>query len=105
MTSVLPAEREAAISAEQSYLFHAGPVDDEARWSDAACLTVDPELFFPVSAADLRSRELAKSVCLPCVVRDACRQRALDDPGLVGIWGGTDEDERRRLRQRGRLLN
>lgn len=100
MTNVLPLEREAAIAQEQQYLFHAGRPDPHERWSEAACLDADPELFFPISSRDLRGRTEAIALCNTCVVREACLRIALADPGIVGIWGGTDEEDRRRLRQR-----
>lgn len=100
MTDVLPLEREAAIAQEQGYLFHAGRPDPHEPWGQAACLDTDPELFFPISSRDLRGRAEAVALCRACPVREACLRIALADPGIVGIWGGTDEDERRRLRHR-----
>lgn len=100
MTDVLPLEREAAIAQEQDYLFHAGRPDPHTAWNRAACLEADPEIFFPISPRDLRGREQARAYCASCAVRTDCLQLALADPGIVGIWGGTDEEDRRRLRGR-----
>lgn len=44
----------------------------------------------------------AKWICLSCPVQDACLQFALETNQGMGIWGGMDEDERRRLRRRRR---
>ena len=41
----------------------------------------------------------AKAICGSCPVRPDCLAFALDDPGLVGIWGGTTLFERRALRR------
>lgn len=70
-------------------------------WTNrAACLTEDPELFFP-HPSDTAGIEAAKDVCRRCPVRDVCQERALDDREPFGVWGGMDEQERRRVGRRG----
>lgn len=72
-------------------------------WRDqAACLTVDPELFFPVgnTGPALAQIEEAKAVCATCRVVDVCLKWALDNNQDAGVWGGTSEDERRSLKRR-----
>jgi WhiB family redox-sensing transcriptional regulator len=71
-------------------------------WSRAACSTADPELFFPISVAGPSSRQVAraKAVCSCCQIQQACLDYALSSASVQGIWGGTTEAERRRLRQR-----
>lgn len=67
------------------------------NWSDqAACLTAEPETFFPVSAAgaSLREVDAAKAVCRSCVVLHECRDYALETRQPFGVWGGLDEGER-----------
>lgn len=76
---------------------------DAMDWRDkAACLAVDPELFFPVGntgpAVDQIDR--AKSVCSRCPVTEYCLQYALDTNQDSGVWGGLSEDERRALKRR-----
>lgn len=68
----------------------------------AACLNVDPELFFPVGkAAPARQQiEEAKAVCHRCPVRESCLDWALTAGQDQGVWGGLSEDERRRTRRR-----
>ena len=77
--------------------------DVEGRdWRDhAACRSVDPDLFFPIgtSGASLLQIDEAKQICRTCPVCGPCLRRALDC-GAVGVWGGTTEDERRKLRRR-----
>ena len=77
------------------------PRDGTADWRDqAACRTVDPELFFPVGKAGPALLQIgqAKQVCAGCPVRTPCLQWALDSGQEAGVWGGTSEDERRALR-------
>lgn len=72
----------------------------EADWrSRGACLSVDPELFFPLSSVGPAARQLnkAKSVCTRCPVQAQCLDFALATRQMDGIWGGTSEDERRRI--------
>lgn len=68
----------------------------------AACLTEDPELFFPIGTAGQALDQVAraKAVCARCPVRDACLRFAIDTGQGFGIWGGLTEDERRLQRRR-----
>jgi hypothetical protein len=73
-----------------------------ARWmSRAACVDVDPELFFPVAEEGpvlRRAVRAAKSVCARCPVRLEClsfAEVALSD----GIAGGLTPEQRRQRRQ------
>lgn len=72
--------------------------------SRAACLDVDPELFFPVAESgpvhDVQIAE-AKAVCAGCPVVAACLVEALARIS-DGIAGGLTESERRALRRRDR---
>lgn len=67
---------------------------------DGACIefrdTVD---FFPERGQDSRP---AKAVCAACLVRSECLQYALDERIKDGVWGGTSERERRKLRSKAR---
>lgn len=71
---------------------------------NAVCVDVDPELFFPVSAEGsmpyLMQLRKARDVCGVCPVWRQCVDEAVRF-GLVGIWGGTTERERRSLRSVG----
>ena len=72
--------------------------------TSAACRDADPELFFP--DGDIGSArahvKAAKLICRGCPVSATCLSWALDSGQEAGIWGGLTEDERRRLRHRGR---
>jgi WhiB family transcriptional regulator, redox-sensing transcriptional regulator len=75
---------------------------DRTNWRDhAACSSVDPDLFFPVSAsgASLIDIQAAKRVCQRCPVTTPCLRWALDHEQVSGVWGGTTEEERRALRR------
>lgn len=62
---------------------------------DAACASVDPDLFFPGRGEDVRP---AKAVCAVCPVRARCLDHALAEHEVHGVWGGTSENERRKIR-------
>jgi len=72
------------------------------NWRDrAACLGVDPELFFPIGSTGpaLFQIEEAKAVCRHCEVVETCLKWASESGQDAGIWGGLSEDERRALRR------
>ncbi len=74
-------------------------VDD---WrEDASCRDTDPDLFFPVGTTGPAVEQIAaaKAVCYDCGARTACLEFALETNQESGIWGGTSEDERRKLRK------
>ncbi|GGM19866.1 transcriptional regulator WhiB [Streptomyces fumigatiscleroticus] len=66
-----------------------------------ACADEDPELFFPIgnTGPALVQIEEAKAVCRRCPLMESCLQGALDRNEL-GVWGGTDEGDRRRIKRR-----
>lgn len=69
---------------------------------NAACLTEDPELFFPIgnTGPALAQIDEAKAVCNRCEVVDSCLKWALETGQDSGVWGGLSEDERRALKRR-----
>jgi WhiB family redox-sensing transcriptional regulator len=58
-------------------------------------------LFFPQGKTGpaLEQIEQAKAICAGCDVRTQCLEYAVRTHKDAGIWGGMDEDERRRLRR------
>ena len=64
--------------------------------AEARCLEADPEIFFPERGGSSRA---ARAVCRDCTVRDECLRYALANREQFGIWGGTSERERRKLRK------
>lgn len=79
---------------------HVGVQD--RQWVDlAACRGANPRLFDAVSALHA---ETALRICKGCPVKDACLQEALDEEvNPDGVWGGTTQLERRKLRRHGTL--
>jgi len=69
--------------------------------STALCRDTDPELFFPVGTTGqaLVQIEAAKAVCNQCHARVECLEFALATNQDSGIWGGTSEEERRKIRR------
>ncbi|MEO5838893.1 MAG: WhiB family transcriptional regulator [Acidimicrobiales bacterium] len=67
----------------------------------ASCRDTAPDLFFPVGSTGLAVEQIeaAKGVCDQCPVKAPCLQFALETNQDSGIWGGTSEEERRRLRR------
>ena len=59
------------------------------------CAETDPEIFFPEKG---HATLAARKICLSCEVQAECRAYALDNPDLVGVWGGTSVQEWRQLR-------
>jgi WhiB family redox-sensing transcriptional regulator len=75
---------------------------DVGDWRDnAACRDTDPELFFPIGTTGpaVEQIESAKIVCFQCDAQPACLDFALATNQESGIWGGTSEEERRKLRK------
>ena len=69
-----------------------------------ACLTADPDLFFPISSAGPAEQQIARAkiVCAGCDVRPQCLEFAMGNDQVYGIWGGTTPEDRQRDRRRSR---
>ena len=75
------------------------------NWRSAgACLSADPDLFFPISSTGPAERQIAraKTICAGCAVRRECLEFALSNNQIHGIWGGTTAEDRQRERRRKR---
>ena len=71
----------------------------------AACRGPHAAVFFPPEGVEAKhqraARELeAKSICASCSVRQACLDYALAIEEPLGIWGGLNEFERKRISAR-----
>ena len=69
----------------------------DANWRlRAACLSMDPDLFFPISEVGegIEQTARAKAVCAGCPVPAECLAFALATRQAHGIWGGQTERER-----------
>lgn len=67
---------------------------DQAWIEYAACRGVDIALFYSVDEADVGE---ALSYCDRCPVQVPCREFAMTNREHFGVWGGTTEQERRRV--------
>ncbi len=67
----------------------------------AACQDTDPDLFFPVGTTGpaIEQIEQAKAVCATCDAQEPCLEFAMSTNQDSGVWGGTSEEERRKLRR------
>lgn len=75
---------------------------DTDDWrKNAACRDTDPDLFFPVGTTGqaVDQIEAARGVCFACDAREDCLEFALATNQESGVWGGTSEEERRKLRK------
>lgn len=71
-------------------------------WRDlSACRDTSPDLFFPVGTTGPAIEQIAqaKAVCAQCEVQGPCLEFALVTNQDSGVWGGTSEEERRKLRR------
>jgi WhiB family redox-sensing transcriptional regulator len=64
--------------------------------SESACLTADPDIFFPDETTKESVAE-AKSFCGQCKVQMVCLDFALRNGEKTGVFGGLDENERKPL--------
>ena len=75
---------------------------------DAACLGMDPDLFFPPQGGATNGAE-AKQICGGCPVQAECLEYALKTRPVYGIWGGLNHNERwdviRERRRRASVTN
>ncbi len=64
-------------------------------------MSADPDVFFPISSVGpaLDQVSQAKAVCAGCRVQQPCLDFALATGQIHGVWGGTTEEERLRLRR------
>ncbi len=75
---------------------------DSGDWRRvAACRHTEPDLFFPVGTTGpaIDQIETAKRVCRTCEAQEPCLDFALATNQESGVWGGTSEEERRKLRK------
>ena len=63
--------------------------------------STEPDLFFPIGTTGpaVDQIEAAKRVCRSCEVQEPCLDFALATNQESGVWGGTSEEERRKLRK------
>ena len=64
----------------------------------ANCLGIDTNLFYPDRHEESTGID-ARAVCAQCVVREECLSYALQTGERFGIWGGTSERQRKKMRR------
>ena len=62
-------------------------------WAAAACIDVDPEVFFP-PPTDRLANVAAVEICKRCPITTECLQEAIDIDARFGVWGGLTETQR-----------
>ncbi|MFH8801007.1 WhiB family transcriptional regulator [Streptomyces sp. NPDC017936] len=69
------------------------------KWlREAACVSEDPELFFPPAERETDPQVArARAVCRRCRVLLACRSWAIEQGEDAGIWGATTARQRRAI--------
>lgn len=71
-------------------------------WMDeAVCKEIGTEAFFP-KEADLQTAKKAKAICNTCPVINKCLEHALSFDRTMGIWGGTTERDRWKIKRQRR---
>jgi len=87
------------------------PSSHGLRLEGARCLDADTDLFFGPPGIEpridrIRRESEAKALCRECPAILACRQYALEQGEVYGVWGGLGEQERRmQLSRMGRLAS
>jgi len=76
-------------------------VPGESWRKKANCADTPKVSFFP---ANKRSVKSALALCDACVVKGECLKYALDNEIIYGIWGGTTENQRRKIRSQNRVV-
>jgi WhiB family redox-sensing transcriptional regulator len=67
----------------------------------AACIGIDPRVFFPDNPQTLAGKKQsanARAICARCPVTEPCLEAGLAEEW--GIWGGVDASERGRMARR-----
>jgi len=91
-------------------IFEFGPEPDYPDFEEHGappCAESDPEAFFAEDAPEgsmtrrgiYRYEREAKLICRECPYRHECLAYAMKRPDIQGIWGGTTEQERVRIRK------
>lgn len=72
------------------------PFNREPWTAQAVCVQTDPEAFFPEKGQPSKA---AKAVCDGCPVRIECRDYAIANRMMYGIWGGHSVRELQGMRR------
>lgn len=69
------------------------------------CDNIPVDVFFPEKGINQFATKgnYAKRICNNCLAKEECLEYALSH-SVMGIWGGTTENERRKLRRKLKIL-
>lgn len=63
------------------------------------CAQTDPELFFPETHSNSRLQiAMARRLCASCEFKEPCLEYAVKNSTVLGIWAGTTESQRDKIR-------
>ena len=72
-------------------------IPERPAWQKhGSCVDLPSEMFFPERGGDGRE---AKAVCKECSVKEECLEFALGHAIIFGIWGGTSERQRIKIKR------
>jgi WhiB family redox-sensing transcriptional regulator len=74
------------------------PFDEDPNWADDAACKGSTELFYPERGDNAAVKE-AKKICAICPIKQKCLDYALWHNERIGIWGGTTDRDRERIKQ------
>lgn len=69
------------------------------NFEGASCWGIDTDYFFPQANTITEENRQAKKICSGCIVKQDCLTYALHYK-VSGIWGGTSNKERDRIRKK-----
>jgi len=72
----------------------ANPSPPDVWQEAAACFGIDPDVFFPTTEEEAAP---ALMHCAGCHIREECLAWAIKNGERYGVWGGTTEQQRRRI--------
>jgi hypothetical protein len=71
-------------------------LEEPVGLEDGLCREVDADMFY-IDKGENHKIQQARTICGRCDVREACLEWALEHGERYGIWGGTTENQRRKL--------
>lgn len=89
-----------------SRIHSAGPSRIPGEWARdpaRACVDVDPDTFFPETTNANTLVKAARAICAVCPFWRDCAEYAISEPMIHGVWGGTTDSERMKIRRKRRL--
>jgi len=79
-------------------IFPLHPYDEDPNWTKGAACKGSTELFYPERGDNITVRK-AKLICSTCPMQKKCLEYALYHNEHNGIWGGTTDRERSRIKR------